>query len=85
MVELGRVFAGADEADLQAVDLAEPAFTAGFRDPGVEVVAVSTSRGRWVGSVYASGLADLHHRRFVSVSWPWDIQGTSELRRGHEN
>ena len=38
----GRVGAScsrADEADLQAVDLAEPAFAAGFRDAGVEVVA----------------------------------------------
>ena len=35
----GEFLAGADEADLQAVDLAEPAFAAGFRDAGVEVVA----------------------------------------------
>jgi hypothetical protein len=31
--------AGAGEADLQPVDLAEPAFAAGFGDASVEVVA----------------------------------------------
>ena len=39
LVELGEFLAGAVEADLQPVDLAEPAFAAGVRDAGVEVVA----------------------------------------------
>jgi len=36
---LGEFLAGAGEADLEAVDLAEPALLAGFGDAGVQVVA----------------------------------------------
>ena len=43
---------------------------------------ISTSRGRWMGSVYASGLADLHHRRFVSVSWPMGHPGDVRTETG---
>ena len=39
MVELGEFLAGAVEADLEAVDLAEPVVAAGFGDPGDQVVA----------------------------------------------
>ena len=39
LVELGEFLAGAVEADLQAVDFAEPAFASGFGDAGVQVVA----------------------------------------------
>jgi len=39
LVELREFLAGAGEADLQAVDLAEPALLAGFGDAGVQVVA----------------------------------------------
>jgi len=39
LVELGELLASAGEADLQAIDLAEPALLAGFGDAGVEVVA----------------------------------------------
>jgi hypothetical protein len=39
VVELGEFLAGAGEADLQPVDLAEPALLAGFGDAGVQVVA----------------------------------------------
>ena len=39
LVELGEFLAGAGEADLQPVDLAEPAFAAGFGDADMEVVA----------------------------------------------
>jgi len=38
-VELSEFVACSGEADLQAVDLAEPAFTLGFADAGAEVVA----------------------------------------------
>jgi hypothetical protein len=37
LVELGELLASAGEADLQAVDLAESAFAAGFCDAGVPV------------------------------------------------
>jgi len=36
---LSEFVARSGEADLQAVDLAEPAFTLGFADAGAEVVA----------------------------------------------
>jgi hypothetical protein len=36
---VGEFLAGAVEADLEAVDLAEPAVLPGFGDPGDEVVA----------------------------------------------
>ena len=39
LVELGEFLAGAVEADLEPVDLAEPALLAGFGDAGVQVVA----------------------------------------------
>lgn len=39
LVELGEFRAGPSEADLEAFDLAEPAFAAGFLDPGEKVVA----------------------------------------------
>jgi len=39
LVELGEFLAGAGEADLQAVDFAEPALLAGFGDAGEQVVA----------------------------------------------
>jgi hypothetical protein len=38
-VELGEFLAGAVEGDLQAVDFAEPVVSAGFGDPGDEVVS----------------------------------------------
>ena len=39
LIELGEFLAGAIEADLEAVDLAEPVVRASFRDPGDQVVA----------------------------------------------
>ena len=51
MVELVEFLAGAQQADLEAVDLAEPAVFPGLGDPGDEVVAdldESVALG-WVG------------------------------------
>ena len=39
LVDLGEFRAGSGEADLEAFDLAEPSFAAGFLDPAEEVVA----------------------------------------------
>ena len=39
LVELGELGAGSREADLQAFELSEPSFAAGFVDPGDQVVA----------------------------------------------
>ena len=39
LVDLGQFRAGPSEADLEAFDLTEPPFAAGFLDPGQEVVA----------------------------------------------
>ena len=38
-VDLGELVLGAGEADLEALDLAEPAFAFGLGDAGVQVVA----------------------------------------------
>src|SRR5712691_11944327 len=38
-VDLGELVVGAGEADLESLDLAEPAFAFGFGDPGGEVDA----------------------------------------------
>ena len=38
--ELGELFLGAVEADLESFDLAEPPFALGFGDTGFQVVAV---------------------------------------------
>jgi hypothetical protein len=51
-VELGELVAGAGEADLEAFDLAEPAFAFGFADAGKQVVAdlLQADSLRWVWS-----------------------------------
>src|SRR5215207_3601477 len=66
LVELVEFLTGAVEADLQAVDFAEPAFSAGFGDAGVQGVANLDQPGA-LGGIGAqqraaqTGLSELDH------------------------
>jgi hypothetical protein len=51
LVELGEFLLRAGEADLEALDLAEPAFVLGIGDAGQRLSRISVIRRRWVGSV----------------------------------
>jgi hypothetical protein len=48
-VDLGELVLGAGEADVEAIDFAEPAFSPGFGDAVEEVVADLGDAGRWPG------------------------------------
>jgi hypothetical protein len=49
-IELVELLLGANQADLETVDLAEPAFRLGFGDSGIKLSRISASRARWTGS-----------------------------------
>ena len=55
LLDLGEFDAGSGEADLEAFDFAEPAFAAGFFDPGQQVLADIEEALRWAGSGRSRG------------------------------
>jgi len=63
LVHLVELACRGGQGDLEAGDLAEPVFASGLVDPGAQIVAISTRRGRAVGSGRSIG------QRTQACSW----------------
>ena len=62
-VDLGELVVGAGEADLEAFDLAEPAFASASAMRAKRLSRISAMRGRWAGSGQSIG------QRMQACSW----------------